>query len=74
MARIKFGSRLIRGFIYGLTGGGITYLALSMLAKAVNAIAGSTLVNAGAAGLIGFALFLFGAVGTEISKEMEETK
>ena len=71
---IKFGARIVRGFIYGISLGGIVYLVLNLLSNAINTLAGSTLVNPGAAGLIGFGLTLFASVGIELSKEMEENK
>ena len=67
----KWGARLVRGFVYGLTLGFTLFVVGNTAASAINAAAGTTVVNAQAWGLMGFVIALGAALGIEISKEME---
>ena len=67
----KWGARLVRGFVYGLTLGFTLFVIGNTAANAINAAATTTVVNAQAWGLMGFVVGLGAAIGIEISKEME---
>jgi len=69
--KVKWGARLIRGFVYGLTLGFTLFVVGNTAASAINSAAGTTVVNAQAWGLMGFVIALGAALGIEISKEME---
>ena len=72
MARVKFGARLVRGFINGVTLGFALFLIGYVMGLAINNLAGSTVISPVALGLAGIGIGVGGSLGIEISKEMEE--
>ena len=61
--KVKFGQRIIRGFLYGLGLGFLLYVVGSVASNTVSALPSNL-------GAIGFATGLACAVGIEVSKEM----
>ncbi|MEM3708827.1 MAG: hypothetical protein QXF43_04205 [Nitrososphaerales archaeon] len=72
MSKVRFGQRLFRAMVYGGAGGGLAFIATNILAKAVNVIAGSTIINEVGYPLLAFSVIFAGALGIELSKDMEE--
>ncbi len=62
---VKFGQRIIRGFLYGLGLGFLLYVVGSVASNTVSALPSNL-------GAIGFAVGIATAVGIEVSKEMSQ--
>ena len=72
MGKVKFGARIMRGFIYGQVLGLPMALVSYAFAIIINKLAGGTVIDPGAMALAGYSVGLTSSIGIEVSKEMEE--
>ena len=64
---VKFGQRLVRGFVYGLGLGFVLYLAGAVASAVITTLPTNT-------GAIGFTIGMLSAIGVELSKEMKSNE
>jgi len=70
--KVYFVARLMRGMVCGLVMGGILYIVIDILGKAVNMIAGGDVIPVAGYSLLALGLGLFAGVGIELCKELTE--
>jgi len=70
--RVFFAARMMRGLVNGLVMGGVLYVVLDILGRAVNALAGTGILNVTGYALLGLGLGIFAGIGIEICKELTE--
>jgi len=70
--KVFFASRMMRGLVNGLVMGGVLYVVLDILGRAVNALAGTGILNVTGYALLGLGLGIFAGIGIEICKELTE--
>ena len=74
MAKRRFGLRMVRGIFSGILGGLGGGLGLMFICMAINAVAGSQVLDPTAFLLLGAGIGIMGATAYEMSEEMNESE